>query len=141
MPNSKFLIMSPINYIRRKSENLTTAIEQIYGLKVSNEPDKSLKIASETFSSLLNIELSEILAIDEDSFMQEIIKQDLTDGFKQKLSEFMLETAEVYIMLHKPEFSLNLKRKSLRLLQYLNETDKTYSEVRIELIRSLENEL
>ncbi len=133
--------MSPINYIRRKSENLTTAIEQIYGLKVSNEPDKSLKIASETFSSLLNIELSEILAIDEDSFMQEIIKQDLTDGFKQKLSEFMLETAEVYIMLHKPEFSLNLKRKSLRLLQYLNETDKTYSEVRIELIRSLENEL
>jgi hypothetical protein len=133
--------MSPINYIRRKSENLTTAIEQIYGLRVNNEPDKCLKVASETFSSLLNMDLSNILELDVDTFLVEIIKQDLTGGFIQKLSEFMLETAEIYHLLNKPIESKNLKKKSLKLLQYQNETDKTYSYERIELIKTLQKEI
>lgn len=133
--------MSPINYIRRKSENLTTAIEQIYGLRVNNEPDNCLKVASETFSSLLNIDLSNILELDVDTFLVEIIKMDLTGGFIQKLSEFMLETTEVYYLLNKPIESMNLKMKSLKLLQYQNETDKTYSDERIELIKTLQKEI
>ncbi len=133
--------MSPINYIRRKSENLTTAIEQIYGLRLNNEPDKCLKVASETFSSLLNIDLSKILEYKDDTFLVEIIKLDLTGGFIQKLSEFILETAEAYQLLNKPIESMNLKKKSLKLLQYQNETDKTYSDERIELMKTLRSEI
>jgi hypothetical protein len=133
--------MSPINYIRRESENLTTAIEQIYGLRVNNEPDKCLKIASETFSSLLNIDLLKILEYEDDTFLVEIIKLDLTAGFIQNLSEFMLETAEIFHILNKPIESMNLKKKLMKLLQYQKENDKTYSDERIELMKLLQSEI
>ncbi len=133
--------MSPINYIRRKSENLTTAIEQIYGLKVNNESDKSLKVASETFSSLLNIDLSKILEVDDESFVQEIIKLELSQECLQNLSDFMIVTSEIFLKINKPDESENLKRKTLKLLQHQEENAKTYSDRRIELINSLENEL
>ena len=52
-----------ITYFKRKSQNLSTAIEVIYGLRVNNEPDKSLQFASETFSGMVDFDLENILGL------------------------------------------------------------------------------
>ncbi len=133
--------MSPINYIRRKSENLTTVIEQIYGLKINNEPDKCLKVASETFSSLLNIDLTKILETDDELFLQDILKLNYTPDYIEALVKFMLETSEVYILLNKTNESMNLKSKSIKILQHLEATDKTYSDERGRLLELLKKQM
>ena len=70
--------MPLINYFRRKSENLSTAIESIYGLKVDGEADKSLQIASETFTEMLGFDLQKTLNLKLEEFMDEVLKNKKT---------------------------------------------------------------
>lgn len=133
--------MSPVNFIRRKAENLSTAIEQIYGLRVSNEADKSLKLASETFSSLLSFDLQQLLETDNETFLNNVIVQSYSPEFTGVFVKFLLETADVFSLLNRSDDSKNLKIKVLKLLRYLNETDKTYSEERLNQIDLLASEL
>jgi len=130
-----------ITYFKRKSQNLSTAIESIYGLRVSNDTDKSLKLASETFTGMIDFDLEKILVSETDDFIEEIRELNYTYFYLETIVKLLLETAEIYTSLNKENNALNLKIKSLHLLKYIILNDKTYSEERELQILNLERYL
>ncbi len=73
------------SYFKRKTQNLSTAIETIYGLSVNVEADKLLSVASDTFSDLLSFNLSEILEMDHDTFLSETLKNNYSFSFMEMM--------------------------------------------------------
>lgn len=130
-----------ITYFKRKSQNLSTAIESIYGLRISNDTDKSLKLASETFTGMIDFDLEKILVSETDDFIEEIRELNYTYFYLETIVKLLLETAEIYTSLNKENNALNLKIKSLHLLKYIILNDKTYSEERELQILNLERYL
>lgn len=131
---NKFMIA----YFKRKSQNLSTAIEAVYGLRVNNETDKSLQLASETFSGMVDFDLERILNLEDDAFIQEITALNYSWECLETISKLMLATAEIYKSIDKVREEKNLKTKVLGLLKYITQNDKTYSETRETAITDLE---
>lgn len=130
-----------ITYFKRKSQNLSTAIEAIYGLRVSNDTDKSLLLASETFTGMVDFDLENILQLDTVSFIQEITNLNYSFSYLETIVKLMLETAEIYSLLTRESEALNLNTKALYLLKHITLNDKTYSEEREQQIIDLEKKL
>jgi hypothetical protein len=126
------------SYFKRKTQNLSTAIETIYGLSVNVEADKLLSVASDTFSDLLSFNLSEIIEMDNDTFLSETLKNNYSFSFMEMMTKFIFGTADIYIGLNKSDFANNLNQKGLLLLKYISKNDKTFSMEREENIKQLE---
>ncbi len=133
--------MPLINYVRRKSENLSTAIESIYGLKVDGAADKGLQIASETFTEMLGFDLQKALNLKLEDFMDEVLKNNFSLSFLELFCQFISDTADIYKDLKENDKAENLYNKSVLLLKYITQNDKTYSLEREERIGNLEEKL
>ena len=133
--------MPAIDFFRRKSQNLSTVIESIYGLRTNDQADKALAVASQNFSELAGYTLSEILEMKADLYLQEILKQHFSLSYMEQLVKFLLETSEIFTQLQKNAEMLNLSEKALYLIKYLIETDKTYSPERESFVALLEEKI
>ena len=133
--------MPAIDFFRRKSQNLSTVIESIYGLRTNDQADKALAVASQNFSELAGYTLSEILEMKADVYLQEILKQHLSLSYLEQLVKFLLETSEIFTKLQKNAEMLNLSEKALYLIRHLIETDKTYSPERESFVALLEEKI
>ncbi|MBN2764804.1 MAG: hypothetical protein JXR27_00405 [Paludibacteraceae bacterium] len=133
--------MPAIDFFRRKSQNLSTVIESIYGLRTNDQADKALAVASQNFSELAGYTLSEILAMKADVYLQEILKQHFSLSYLEQLVKFLLETSDIFTQLQRKAEMLNLSEKALYLIKYLIETDKTYSPERENFVALLEEKI
>ncbi len=133
--------MPAIDFFRRKSQNLSTVIESIYGLRTNDQADKALAVASQNFSELAGYTLSEILEMKADVYLQEILKQHFSLSYMEQLVKFLLETSEIFTQLQKNAEMLNLSEKALYLIRHLIETDKTYSPERESFVALLEEKI
>ncbi|MBP8782930.1 MAG: hypothetical protein RB289_06080 [Paludibacter sp.] len=133
--------MPAIDFFRRKSQNLSTVIESIYGLRTNDQADKALAVASQNFSELAGYTLSEILEMKADVYLQEILKQHFSLSYLEQLVKFLLETSEIFTQLQKNAEMLNLSEKALYLIRHLIETDKTYSPERESFVALLEEKI
>lgn len=133
--------MPAIDFFRRKSQNLSTVIESIYGLRANDQADKALAVASQNFSELAGYTLSEILEMKADVYLQEILKQHFSLSYLEQLVKFLLETSEIFTQLQKNAEMLNLSEKALYLIKHLIETDKTYSPERESFVALLEEKI
>ena len=133
--------MPAIDFFRRKSQNLSTVIESIYGLRTNDQADKALAVASQNFSELAGYTLSEILEMKADVYLQEILKQHFSLSYMEQLVKFLLETSEIFSQLQKNAEMLNLSEKALYLIRHLIETDKTYSPERESFVALLEEKI
>lgn len=133
--------MPAIDFFRRKSQNLSTVIESIYGLHTNDQADKALAVASQNFSELAGYTLSEILEMNADVYLQEILKQHFSLSYLEQLVKFLLETSEIFTQLQKNAEMLNLSEKALYLIRHLIETDKTYSPERESFVALLEEKI
>ena len=133
--------MPLINYVRRKSENLSTAIESIYGLKVDGAADKGLQIASETFTEMLGFDLQKALNLKLEDFMAEVLKNNYSLSFLESFCQIISDTADIYKDLEENGKAENLYNKSVLLLKHITQNDKTYSLEREERIGDLEEKL
>lgn len=133
--------MPAIDFFRRKSQNLSTVIESIYGLRTNDQADKALAVASQNFSEMAGYTLSEILEMKADVYLQEILKQHLSLSYLEQLVKFLLETSEIFTQLQKNAEMLNLSEKALYLIRHLIETDKTYSPERESFVALLEEKI
>ena len=133
--------MREIDFFRRKSQNLSTVIESIYGLRTNDQADKALAIASQNFSELAGYTLSEILEMKADVYLQEILKQHFSLSYLEQVVKFLLETSEIFTQLQKNAEMLNLSEKALYLIKYLIEIDKTYSPERESFVALLEEKI
>ena len=133
--------MPAIDFFRRKSQNLSTVLESIYGLRTNDQADKALAVASQNFSELAGYTLSEILEMKADVYLQEILKQHFSLSYLEQLVKFLLETSEIFTQLQKNAEMLNLSEKALYLIRHLIETDKTYSPERESFVALLEEKI
>ena len=133
--------MREIDFFRRKSQNLSTVIESIYGLRTNDQADKALAIASQNFSELAGYTLSEILEMKADVYLQEILKQHFSLSYLEQVVKFLLETTEILTQLQREADALNLSEKALYLLKHLIQTDKTYSPERENFVALLEEKI
>lgn len=133
--------MPAIDFFRRKSQNLSTVIESIYGLRTNDQADKALAVASQNFSELAGYTLSEILEMKADVYLQEILKQHFSLSYLEQVVKFLLETSEIFTQLQKNAEMLNLSEKALYLIRHLIETDKTYSPERESFVALLEEKI
>lgn len=133
--------MPAIDFFRRKSQNLSTVIESIYGLRTNDQADKALAVASQNFSELAGYTLSEILEMKADLYLQEILKQHFSLSYLEQVVKFLLETSEIFTQLQKNAEMLNLSEKALYLIRHLIETDKTYSPERESFVALLEEKI
>ena len=133
--------MPAIDFFRRKSQNLSTVIESIYGLRTNDQADKALAVASQNFSEMAGYTLSEILEMKANVYLQEILKQHFSLSYLEQLVKFLLETSEIFTQLQKNAEMLNLSEKALYLIKYLIETDKTYSPERESFVALLEEKI
>lgn len=133
--------MPAIDFFRRKSQNLSTVIESIYGLRTNDQADKALAVASQNFSELAGYTLSEILEMKADVYLQEILKQHFSLSYLEQVMKFLLETSEIFTQLQKNAEMLNLSEKALYLIRHLIETDKTYSPERESFVALLEEKI
>ena len=133
--------MPAIDFFRRKSQNLSTVIESVYGLHTNDQADKALAIASQNFSELAGYTLSEILEMKADVYLQEILKQHFSLSYLEQVVKFLLETSEIFSQLQKNAEMLNLSEKALYLIRHLIETDKTYSPERESFVALLEEKI
>lgn len=131
--------MAAISYFKRKSQNISTAIEAIYGFKMNGDADKALKLASQTFSELLGFDLGNILEINTADFMELFKSQIFSFSFLELLAKFILNTSEIYSSINRPEEALNLSTKGILLLKHIASEDKTFSLEREETIKSWED--
>lgn len=130
-----------ISYFKRKSQNLSTAIEAVYGLRMNNESDKSLQLASETFSGMIDKKKKKILSTGVETFIHEIRGLNYSWEYLETITKLMLETAEIYESMNKTGEAKNLKIKVLYMLKYITQNDKTYSEARESEIITLEKNI
>ena len=133
--------MPAIDFFRRKSQNLSTVIESIYGLRTNDQADKALAVASQNFSELAGYTLSEILEMKADVYLQEILKQHFSPSYLEQLVKFLRETSQIFTQLQKNAEMLNLSEKALYLIRHLIETDKTYSPERESFVALLEEKI
>lgn len=130
--------MPIISQFKRKSQNLSMAVEAIYGLRMADDSDKCLQLASETFLEMLDFDLEGILKLEPNVFLSEIEKWNYNTSFLESLAKFIFETVEVFRNRQDKENEMqNLKEKGLLLLKYISQNDKTYSVEREELINQL----
>ena len=131
--------MAIADLFRRKSQNLSMVIESIYGLRVKGDTDKSLEMASEAFTHLVEIDLQSVLKLEATDFAAQVCEFNYTVSYVEILVKFLIETAAIFTDLKQTENAENLQLKTLYLLKTLVEKDKTYSTERDHLIQRLEN--
>ena len=133
--------MPAIDFFRRKSQNLSTVIESVYGLRINDEADKALAVASQNFSELAGFTLGEILAMEAGAYLEEIKKLHFTQSYLEQVVKFLLETTEILTQLQREADALKLSEKALYLLKHLIQTDKTYSPERENFVALLEEKI
>lgn len=133
--------MPAIDFFRRKSQNLSTVIESVYGLRINDEADKALAVASQNFSELAGFTLGEILAMEAGAYLEEIKKLHFTQSYLEQVVKFLLETTEILTQLQREADALNLSEKALYLLKHLIQNDKTYSPERENFVALLEEKI
>ena len=119
--------MSIADYFRRKSINLSTAIEQVYGLRVDDELDKSLEEARYAFSEWVEFDLDEILMLSPDDFIYKIKSRRYQLSFIDLIAQLTFQLIELFRQSTDLEKVANLELKYLYLLRLMASTDKTYS--------------
>ncbi len=119
--------MSIADYFRRRSINLSTAIEQVYGLRVDDELDKSLEEARHAFSEWVEFDLDEILMLSPDDFICKIESRRYQLSFIDLIAQLTFQLIELFRQSTDFDKVANLELKYLYLLRLMASTDKTYS--------------
>lgn len=131
--------MATVENDKRKSLNLSTAIEKIYGLKTDNETDKMLHVLSSTFTEMLDFDFFDLLEVNPDDFIARISQFKYSCSFLDSIALLIYEGAEFFRLTNKSTNALHLDKIRLALLKHLSITDKTYSAQREETIARLES--
>jgi hypothetical protein len=130
--------MSIADYFRLKSINLCTAIEQVYGLRVDDELDKSLEAARHAFSEWVEFDLDEILTLSPEEFIQKIKSRRYQLSFIDLIAQLTFQLVELFRQSTDLNKVANLEVKYLYLLRLMASTDKTYSIERNSQMEQLE---
>lgn len=130
------------DYIEKQLEQLALAIakviSQITNTKLQGKPDSGITIADEFLRTEFDVGLAKLAAMDNEHLIEHLTKnKNLISGKLNFLADLLFETAELYEKSEKQNIAKSLYQKTLIIYNYVNETEKTFSENRQEKIRTI----
>ena len=130
------------DYIEKQLEQLALAIakviSQITNTKLQGKSDSGITIADEFLRTEFDVESAKLAAMDNEHLIEHLTKtKNLISGKLNLLADLLFETAELYEKSEKQNIAKSLYQKTLIIYNYVNETEKTFSENRQEKIRTI----
>jgi len=126
------------DYLLKYLEKLNRALAAMMGLRGKGFPEDALRLADETYSELVELNLESISNLPVNDFIELMNKMSFNAAYLESLANITNETAKCYTskgdMLKMRIFS----EKALLLYKLLNEKDKTFSFEREMIISELE---
>ena len=130
------------DYILRMVEMIGDLIAALLGLIKKGDLEQAEKILERGYYELLRREATFFQLIPKEQLTDKLLSDhDFTNGHLIVLSELFYAEATLSQAQHRLENSLVCYEKSLILIQYLEEEDKTWSEKREERKRELEKKI
>ena len=134
------------DYIQKQLEQLALAIakviNQLTNLKMNGELDSGVLIADEFLKAEFDVELAKLAAMDQEHFIGYLTKnKNLNPDKLNLLADLLFETAELYQRAEKKQIADYLNQKTLIIYNYVNETEKTFSQNRQEKITILKSKI
>ncbi|OFY85507.1 MAG: hypothetical protein A3F72_10055 [Bacteroidetes bacterium RIFCSPLOWO2_12_FULL_35_15] len=130
------------DYIEKQLEQLALAIakviSQITNSKMQGNPDSGIIIADEFLRSEFDVELAKLAAMDKEHLIEYLTThKNLKSAKLNLMANLLFETAELYERSQKENIAKNLYERTLIIYDYVNETEKTFSQHRQEKIRTI----
>lgn len=117
-------------------------IEKMTQLQSGADVQGIQKISDEVLQSEFDLNLETILALQEEAFISMLSEnKKFSTGHLSLLAEVLFKLGESYERAGNPLFANNINKKTLLLLEYVTETDKTFSADRQEKINDLKSKL
>lgn len=130
------------DYIEKQLEQLALAIakviSQITNSKMQGKPDSGIIIADEFLRAEFDVGLAKLAAMDKEHLIEHLtIHKNLKSGKLNLLADLLFETAELYEKFEKENIAKNLYERTLIIYDYVNKTEKTFSQYRQEKITTI----
>lgn len=130
------------DYIQKQLEQLALAvakvISQLTNSKMNGETSSGILIVDEFLRTEFDVELAKLAAMDKKHLIEHLTKnKNLNTGKLNLLADLLFETAELYEKSEKRLIANYLYQKTLIIYNYVNKTEKTFSQNRQEKITIL----
>jgi hypothetical protein len=130
------------DYIEKQLEQLALAIAKVISeftnAKIQSKHGSGITIADEFLRTEFDVELAKFAAMDNEHLIEYLtIKKNLKSAKLNLLADLLYETAGLYESSENVLIANNLYKKILIIYNYVNETEKTFSQNRQEKITTL----
>lgn len=130
------------DYIEKQLEQLALAIakviSQLTNSKMNGETSSGILIADEFLRTEFDVELAKLAAMDNEHLINHLTKnKNLNTGKLNLLADLLFETAQLFEKSGKKQIADYLNHKTLIIYNYVDETEKTFSQNRQEKITIL----
>lgn len=128
------------DYILRMVEEFGIFLAAIIGLKKEGKYDEALKRIEDIYSGMINIDPTAIKSIDTAELLDFLQKEQGYDKhYLKMIAELLFEEGQMYFSKGDPISGQNVLQKSKMLINYLMESDKTFSFDWYEKINIIDN--
>ena len=130
------------DYIEKQLEQLALAIakviSQFTNAKMQGKHGSGITIADEFLRTEFDVELAKLAAMDNEHLIEHLtINKNLKSAKLNLLADLLYETAGLYESSENVLIANNLYQKIVIIYNYVNETEKTFSQNRQEKITTL----
>lgn len=134
------------DYIEKQVEQLALVIariiSEITNAKASGKVDSGITIADEFLKTEFDVEFAKLAAMDKQHLVDYLIKNKNIHLYKlDLLADVLFATAELHEKSEKQNIAKSLYEKTLLIYQYVNNKQKTFSQIRQEKISQLNSKL
>jgi len=102
-------------------------IAAMLGFREKGFPEDAIRLAQETYTELLDIDLADFHTMSESEFQTILNKFNYSHTHIEALAEILYQTAKAYDELSDGNKAISFYGKSLQTLLHLNTKDKTFS--------------
>jgi hypothetical protein len=128
------------DYLKKQIDELgrvlNALLSDLLKLKNSGNASGGIEATNKVLQNELAIDLSQLLSILDDTFIEELKKKQITDDNLNRLADVLLQLADDATESDTHQKKL-LYKKSLLLLEYVQRSDSTYSMERHEKIERI----
>lgn len=134
------------DHLEKQLEQLSLAIakviSQMSGRATEGKPDSGITIANEFLKTEFDIELAKFAVMDNQHLIEHLTtNKNLQAGKLSLLADLLFETAQLFERSGKQDQAKDLYKKTLTIYYYVNEAEKTFSQVRQERITILKSKI
>ena len=118
-------------------EKLSRVIAAMFGFRDKGFPEEAIRLADETYSELMNLNIEELNIMPVENFVDLIRRAGYTSTYLEALAKLTFETADSFQQMGRSDKATGFYLKTLNLYYLLSEKDKTFSFEREMIISEL----